>query len=215
MVNKDRTKVHRSPAKQVFDPEVVRAITARAVLAYVAIVEDGQPFCIPVVCAPYKGELLLHGSSASRLFNALAAGTPACVTITHLQALVLARSAFDSSMRYQSLMALGSARPLHDQEKSEALNALTDHLFPERRHQLRPTTKQEMQATSILAFPLTEVSIKVSSTIPEDPDPILDAGVWVGILPITATYGPPIPVDDLDPGIHSPEYISRWPINRI
>lgn len=211
----DRTKVHRAPHKQVFDPAAARRILERAIIAHVAISFDGQPYCIPVACAPFGDELLLHGSTASRLFKALSEGAPACVTITLVDALVLARSSFESSMHYQSLMALGRARSLDDEEKRPALQALTDHLFPERRSELRKSTENELKATTIVAFPLNEISIKVSSGQPDDPESDLEAGVWAGILPISSNYGVPIPAENLKPGIAVPDYISRWPKNRI
>jgi len=210
-----RTKVHRAPHKQVFDPAVARGILERAIIAHVAICVDDQPYALPVSCAPYGDELLIHGSPASRLFKALADGAPACVTVTLIDGLVLARSSFESSMHYQSLMAFGSARLLTNQEKKAALEALTDHLFPERRVSLRETTEKELNATMIVAFPLTEISIKVSAGEPDDPASDLDSRVWAGILPIASVYGAPIPAENLQEGIDVPEYISRWPENRL
>lgn len=215
MTNRDRTKVRRSPQKQTHDPRAVEEILARAIIAHVAIVLDGQPFAIPVACAPYKQEILLHGSSASRLFKVLAEGDPACVTITNLHALVLAGSAFDSSMHYQSLMAFGAARVLEEDEKISALDALVDHLFPERRAELRPSTAKEIRATSVLAFPLTEISVKISNGFPDLPEENLGRDLWVGVLPITSTYRESLATPGLDPKVPVPSYISRWPINRI
>jgi nitroimidazol reductase NimA-like FMN-containing flavoprotein (pyridoxamine 5'-phosphate oxidase superfamily) len=206
-----RTEVHRAPHKQVVDPEVVRAIFARAITAHVAIAVDGQPFALPVACAPYGEELLLHGSTASRLFRELMAGTPACVTITHIDALVLARSSFESSMHYQSLMALGRARVISEDEKRLALQALTDHLFPQRRAELRISTENEIKATAIVAFPLTEISVKVSDAQPNDSELDLDSEVWAGILPLKLTYGIPIAAENLRPDISVPDYITTWP----
>ena len=211
----DRTKVHRAPQKQVFEPEVTRRILERAIVAHVAINVEGQPYCLPVACAPMGSELLLHGSIASRLFKALMSGTPACVTITLVDALVLARSSFESSMHYHSLMALGTARILNEKEKRVALQALTDHLFPERRSDLRPSTESEIKATAILAFPLTEISIKVSNGEPDDPDTDLDADVWAGIIPISSYYETPVPAKNLKKEISLPDYITRWPKNRL
>ena len=211
----DRTKVHRAPHKQVFDPAEARRILERAIIAHVAISIDNQPYCLPVACAPFGDELLMHGSTASRLFKTLAEGAPACVTVTLVDGLVLARSSFESSMHYQSLMAFGSARLLNEDEKRPALQALTDHLFPERRSDLRKSTEKEIKATTIVAFPLNEISIKVSNGQPDDPESDLEANVWAGVLPITSTYGTPIPAMNLRPGISVPEYISRWPINRL
>lgn len=211
----DRTKVHRAPHKQVNDPAVARGILERAIIAHVAITIADQPYCLPVSCAPYGDELLMHGSVASRLFKALADGAPACVTITLVDGLVLARSSFESSMHYQSLMAFGRARLLSDEEKRPALQALTDHLFPERRAELRKSTEQELKATAVVAFPLNEISIKVSQGQPDDPESDLDAKVWAGTLPIVSNYGAPIPADNLRSGIPAPDYISRWPGNRL
>jgi hypothetical protein len=100
-------------------------------------------------------------------------------------------------------------------EKRAALQALTDHLFPNRRSELRPSTEKEIKATTVVAFPLNEISIKVSQGQPDDPESDLHAQIWAGILPITRTYGTPIPADNLRVGIDVPEYISGWPINRI
>ena len=206
----ERTEVHRSPHKQNHDPEVAKSIISRALVAHVAIAVDGQPFALPVACAPYKDELLLHGSNASRLFKALMDGTPACVTITHIEGLVVARSSFESSMHYQSLMALGSARMIGEDEKRPALQALTEHLFPQRLSELRESTVQEVSATSIVAFPLNEISVKVSNGQPKDKDIDMDSDIWAGILPIKTSYGEPIPADNLRPGIPVPDYIATW-----
>jgi len=211
----DRTKIHRAPHKQVFETGEARGILERALIAHVAITDHDQPYCLPVACAPYRNELLLHGSNASRLFKALAKGAPACITITQVDALVLARSSFESSMHYKSLMALGSARTLDGEEKRTALRALTAHLFPERNAELRESTEQEINATSILAFPLNEISVKISNGQPDDPISDLDSEVWAGIVPISIHYGIPIPADNLRPGIPVPDYISHWPENRL
>jgi uncharacterized protein len=211
----DRTKVHRAPHKQVFEPEVARGILERAIIAHVAITVDDQPYCLPVACAAFGNELLMHGSTASRLFKALSQGVPACVTITLVDGLVLARSSFESSMHYKSLMAFGCARLLSEDEKRPALQALTDHLFPQRRSELRKSTEKELKATTIVAFPLNEISMKVSHGQPDDPESDLDSNVWAGILPLSTIYGTPIPAENLRPGIPIPEYLSQWPINRL
>ncbi|MBC7464043.1 MAG: pyridoxamine 5'-phosphate oxidase family protein [Actinobacteria bacterium] len=215
MTEKNLTHLHRSPHKQTSDPLIVKEIISRAILAHVAIVVQDQPFCIPVACAPYENELLLHGSTASRLFKVLASGAPACVSITNIQALVLAASAFDSSMHYQSLMAFGSARVIEGDKKALALNALTDHLFPERRQELRESSPKELLATSVLAFPLDEISVKVSAGIPDLSSDLAASSLWVGVLPISSQYGKANPVSGLASNAEVPAYISRWPINRI
>lgn len=115
-------------------------------------------------------------------------------------------------MHYESLIALGSARILSEDEKRPALQALTDHLFPQRRAELRTSTEQEIKATSVLAFPLAEISVKVSAGQPDDLESDLDADVWAGILPIKTTYGVAIPADNLKPGLPIPHYIATWVI---
>lgn len=211
----DRTKIRRAPHKEVVGLEEARRILGRAIIAHVAITDEGQPYAIPVACAPFGDELLLHGSTASRLFKILASGAPACVTVTLVDALVLARSSFESSMHYHSLMALGSARALEGEEKRSALLTLTNHLFPERVGELRDSTDQELKATSVLAFPLNEISIKVSNGQPDDAPSDLELGIWAGVVPMTTYFGTPIPADNLKDGIDAPDYISRWPENRL
>ncbi len=211
----ERTKVRRATHKQVDDHVTLKAILARAIIAHAAISIENQPFVLPVACAPFRDELLLHGSTASRLFKALSSGVPACVNITLVDALVLARTSFDSSMNYHSLVAFGSARVIADEEKLAALNALTEHLFPGRSGELRDSSLKEMKATSVLAFPLDEISIKVSNGYVNDAESEPNTDIWAGVLPISSVYGEPTPSEDLKPGIKIPEYISHWPENRI
>lgn len=211
----ERTKVRRAAHKQVDDHATSEAILARAIIAHVAISIENQPFVLPLACAPFGNELLLHGSMASRLFKVLASGVPACVNITLVDALVLARTSFDSSMQYHSLVAFGSARVIADAEKLAALKALTEHLFPERSKELRVPSIKEMKATSVLAFPLYEMSIKVSNASVNDAHSEPETDIWAGVLPISSEYGEPIPAADLKPGIKIPQYISHWPRNRI
>jgi nitroimidazol reductase NimA-like FMN-containing flavoprotein (pyridoxamine 5'-phosphate oxidase superfamily) len=206
----DLTKIHRAPHKANFEPEVAKEIIKAAKVCHVAISINEQPFSIPVACAPYGKEILLHGSAASRLFKSLSAGANACVSITHVDALVLARSSFESSMHYRSLMAFGVARELHDEEKVSALEVLTEHLFPHRNSELRKSTPQEITATTIIAFPLDELSVKVSNGEPDDVKEDLESDVWAGFVPITITYGVPKAASNLRAGIPVPDYISTW-----
>ena len=206
-------KLRRSPHKERSDFAAREAILKRAIVAHVGITIDEQPYVLPVLCAPHNNELLLHGSTASRLFKALASGTPACVTITLVDGLVLARSTFHSSMHYQSLMAFGHGRELIElDEKRLALQALSDHLFPHRRAELRKSTEQEIKATSVVSFPLDQITIKVSDGQPKDDKEDLEAQIWAGILPMQTIYGKPIPAEDLKFDLTAPEYIKNWPL---
>ena len=186
----------------------------QSLVAHVGIVEDGQPFVLPVVAARVGDRLLLHGSSASRLMKTIASGAPICVTLTILDGLVLARSAFESSMNYRSAMILGSARALEGAEKLDAFLHLTEKLFPERSKELRSTTEQETKATLMVSMPLNEASVKISNKFPADPVEEYSLPIWAGVLPIKHTYGEPIPDPNLIPGTPIPDYLSRWPEGR-
>ena len=208
---KRATSVKRIPHKESHDRKDLLEILSRSRVAHVAI-DDGGPIILPVAIAPWKegNELLLHGSAASRLFRKLSEGAPACVSLTILEGLVLARSAFESSMNYKSLIAFGSGRSLEGVEKEEALLALTEHLFPERTKELRDSTEKELKATTIIAFPLDDYTVKVSDKEPEDPESDLSERVWAGVVPVDQVLGTPIPASNLDPSIPLPGYIERW-----
>lgn len=208
---KRATPIKRSPHKGSERREDLLDILKRSRIAHVAI-DDSGPVVIPVAIAPWRdgSELLLHGSTASRLFKKLSEGAPACVSLTTLDALVLARSSFESSMHYKSLIAFGSARSLDGSEKEEALIALTEHLFPERSKELRPSTERELKATSILALPLDDYTVKVSNGEPKDPEEDLSLPNWAGIVPVHQVIGEPRAAKNLDPRIPAPEYIKRW-----
>lgn len=213
----DRTRVRRLPEKAVADIEALYQLLDAAVVAHLAVVDAGQPFVLPVACARDGDRLLLHGSTGSRLFRTLAAGAPTCATVTLLDGLVLARSAFESSMHYRSAMILGVATALQGDDQLEGLRILTEHLLPGRWAQLRPPTRKELAATAVLALPLTEWSVKISNSPPDDDPADLDAPVWAGTVPLTVVPGAPVPAPDLT-GSHNPagdlaaigEQVRRW-----
>jgi uncharacterized protein len=202
-----RTAVRRLPEKQRQDRVVLDAILDDGVVAHVAIVDDGQPYALPMAYARDGDRLLLHGSTASRLARALADGVPVCVTVTHLDGLVLARSAFESSMHYRSAMVLGRCRLVRDPRA--ALERLTEALLPGRWSEVREVRDRELAATSVLELPIEEWSVKVSDGDPEDPaeDQALD--IWAGVVPIEQRYGAPRPAADLRPGIPAPGSLER------
>lgn len=206
------TTIKRAPHKSRQDQESKERILNRAITAHVGVEIDGQPFVLPVLVAPFKGGLILHGSTASRLFKKLSEGAKACVTITLIDGLVLARSTFHSSMHYQSLMAFGTGNLLEGEEKRDAANALSDHLMPGRRAELRESMDQELKATSIIYFPLNEWSIKVSDYAPKDDPEDIETEVWAGVLPMQTVYGQPIDAPDLKFELSAPEYIKTWPL---
>ena len=206
-----RTDVRRLPEKQVRDVSALHAILDEAVHASVGFQVDGQPFVLPMACARDGDHLLLHGSTGSRLMRALAAGAPVCVSVTHLDGLVYARSAFESSMRYRSASVLGTATEVPAAERLHALEVLTEHLLPGRWAELRAPHAKELAATSVLRVPLDEWSVKVSTGFSEDPDEDLDEPVWAGVLPMRVAYGDPVDAPDLAPARPAPLHVTGRP----
>lgn len=209
-----RTAVRRAPEKQVRDRTALDALLDAALVAHVAVVDDGLPYVVPLGCARDGDRLLLHGSTGSRAFRALAAGAPTCATVTILDGVVVARSQFESSMNYRSAMVLGRCTPLQDEDKAAALEVLARHLLPGMEQQRRPTRK-EVAATSILALPLREWSLKVSAKDGPDDDPgDLDLPVWAGVVPLRHGWGEPRPAPDLRGTYPVPPAVSTWPEGR-
>ena len=204
----ERTSIRRLPEKASSDPAALHALLDAAKVAHVAFVDGTGPVNIPVASARDDDRLLLHGSTGSRLFRTLAAGAEVCATVTLLDGLVLARSAFESSMHYRSAVILGTPVPVTD--KVAALRAMSEAWMPGRWETLRPPTGKELAATMVLALPLTEWSLKISDGHPDDLPEDLDAPVWAGVLPVETSYGDPVPAPDLrgDPPV--PAYLSEW-----
>ena len=209
--SRGRTKVRRLPEKQIDDRAALHQILDAARVAHVAITDaDGQPYVLPVAFGRDGDFVIVHGSTGSRLFRALAAGEPTCFTVTLLDGLVLARSAFESSMHYRSAMVFGSCEVVPDDDVLRCLRVLTDHLMPGRWAQLRAPTVKEIAATMLLRLPLLEWSVKVSDRWPDDPPEDLSEPVWAGVLPITSAFGTPLPAPDLTHAIEPPDYVAQW-----
>jgi uncharacterized protein len=196
-----RTRIRRLPEKAVDDVAALHAILDAARVAHVAFIDEGRPVNIPTGAARDGDRLLLHGSTGSRLFRRLADGVEVCATVTLLDGMVLARSAFESSMHYRSAMIFGRAAEVDD--KVAALHAMSESWLPGRWATLRPPHAKELAATMVLALPLDEWSVKVSDGPPDDDPDDLDAPVWAGVLPIVTSYGEPVPAPDLR-GDHRP-----------
>jgi nitroimidazol reductase NimA-like FMN-containing flavoprotein (pyridoxamine 5'-phosphate oxidase superfamily) len=205
-----RTRVRRIPEKAVHDVEVLHAILDAGFMAHVAVVDQGQPYVVPVGYARDGDRVLFHGSTKSRLFTALAGGAPTCFSVTLLDGLVLARSAFESSMHYRSVMVLGHCTKLVDDEKSRALRVISDHRLPGRWSEIREPSEQEDKATLVLTLSLDECSVKVGNGPPDDVPSDVDRPVWAGVVPIVETFGTPIDAPDLLPGLQVPDYVRAW-----
>lgn len=203
----ERTRIRRLPEKATTDRAALHALLDAAKVAHVAFM-DGGPVNIPVAAARDGDQLLLHGSTGSRLFRTMTAGTEVCATVTLLDGLVLARSAFESSMHYRSAVIHGVPTVVTD--KLSALRVMSEAWMPGRWETLRLPTSKELAATLVVALPLTEWSVKISDGHPDDPPDDLDAPVWAGVLPVVTSYGDPVPAPDLrgDPPV--PAYLSEW-----
>ena len=198
----ERTRVRRLPARGVFDRAAIYGILDEAIVCHVAFAVDGQPYAIPTGYARIGDALYLHGSAASRMVRQLSGGVDVCVTVTIVDGLVLARSAFHHSMNYRSAVVLGRARLVTERdEKETALRCFTDHIVPGRWAEVRPITDQELKGTSVLALPIEEASAKVRTGPPLDDDEDLEWPVWAGVVPLVTTAGAPVPDAHVKPGL--------------
>jgi nitroimidazol reductase NimA-like FMN-containing flavoprotein (pyridoxamine 5'-phosphate oxidase superfamily) len=208
----ERTKLRRLPERAAYDRETVHAILDEGFICHVGFVVGEQPHVIPTGYVRVRETLYLHGSSGSRL--GLRTGMPVCVTVTLLDGIVLARSAFHHSFQYRSVVVLGRTRLVTDaDEKDAALSALVDHIVPGRSADVRAGDRKELAATAVLALPLEEVSAKVRTGDPKDEEEDYDLPYWAGILPLALEPGPPVPDSRLKPGIPVPPYVTAWSRN--
>jgi uncharacterized protein len=188
-----RTKVRRLSKRAVYDKAQVHAILDEGFLCHVGFTQDDQPFVIPTLYARSGETLYMHGSGASRMLKTLARGVDVCVTVTLVDAYVLARSAFHHSMNYRSVTVLGRARMVaEDAEKMAALRVITDHIVPGRWDEVRGPNELEMKQTVVLALPLEEVAAKVRMGPPADDEEDYALPIWAGIVPIHSQLGEPV-----------------------
>ena len=205
----DRTSLRRLPERARYDTETVHAILDEGFICHVAFVVHGQPYALPTGYARIGETLYLHGSTGSRL--GLRPAMDVCVTVTLLDGIVLARSAFHHSFQYRSVMVLGRTQLVTDvSEKEAALDALVEHFMPGRTADARAGSRRELAATAVLAVPLEEVSAKVRTGDPKDDEEDYALPVWAGILPLALTPGDPVPDSRLEPGIAVPAYVKDW-----
>jgi len=188
-----RTKVRRLSKRAVYDKAQVHAILDEGFLCHVGFTQDSHPFVIPTLYARSGDTLYMHGSGASRMLKTLAQGVDVCVTVTLVDAYVLARSAFHHSMNYRSVTVLGRARLVAEEaERMEALRVITDHIVPGRWDEVRGPNELEMKQTVVLALPLEEVAAKVRTGPPADDEEDYALPIWAGIVPIHTQLGKPV-----------------------
>lgn len=208
--HRSRVALRRHPERGSHDRATINLILDEALFCHVGFVIGAQPFVIPTIHARSHDRLFIHGSSASRMLRALGDRIPVCVTVTILDGLVLARSVFDHSMNYRSVVVLGTAHPLEDDgEKTEALRTIVEHVMPGRWAQARHPTPKEMKATSVLSLSLEEASAKIRVGPPKDDPDDLTLPVWAGEVPIRLQYLAPRPDPALSPGIDLPANVGR------
>ena len=206
-----RTRIRRVPARAVYDRAAIDAILDEALLAHLAFALDGQPYAIPTLQARVGDCVYFHGSAASRAIRALSAGAPACLTVTLLDGLVLARSAFHHSVNYRSVVVLGTRAPGRGPGRApRRAAAFTERLVPGRWGEVRPPSPAELKGTRVLAMSLDESSAKIRSGPPvEEPEDYARA-VWAGVIPLRTETGAPVPSPGLVPGVVPSAAVEEW-----
>jgi nitroimidazol reductase NimA-like FMN-containing flavoprotein (pyridoxamine 5'-phosphate oxidase superfamily) len=207
----ERTRVVREPQRGIYDRETIYKILDEGFVCHVGFTVDGQPYVIPTMFARVGDAIYFHGSAASRMLRGAGEGMPVCITVTLADGLVLARSVFNHSMNYRSVVALGQAELVDTpDEKITALHAFTEKILPGRWNDVRQPNEKELKATSILRLPLTEVSAKVRSGPPEDDAEDYALRVWAGVVPLRLAAEAPVRDERCDASIPVPHYAACY-----
>jgi nitroimidazol reductase NimA-like FMN-containing flavoprotein (pyridoxamine 5'-phosphate oxidase superfamily) len=206
----DTTRIRRLPDRGAYDKETIYQIVDEALICHVGFVQDERPFVIPTLIARDGDAILLHGASSSRMMRHIAAGESVCITTTHVDGLVLARSVFHHSVNYRSALLFGSGSLLEGKEKFAAMANFTNKLIPGRWDDARQPNKNEMKATAVVAIPIDMASAKVRVGPPGDDEEDYALDVWAGVLPIAQRFLTPQDDPRLKPGITVPNYIREY-----
>jgi nitroimidazol reductase NimA-like FMN-containing flavoprotein (pyridoxamine 5'-phosphate oxidase superfamily) len=205
----DRNRVQRIPARGQYDKATVYDILDAGFLCHVGFVVDGQPYVIPTLYGRQGDHIYLHGASSSRMLKTLAQGIDVCVTVTHVDALVLARSVFHHSMNYRSVVLFGSAQQVEGADKLPGLRAISNNVLAGRWEEARGPNSKELKATTVLRLEIDSASAKIRSGPPGDDEEDYALPIWAGILPLTQSFGPPEPDPRLAEGIPQPASLRR------
>jgi uncharacterized protein len=206
-----RTTVKRLPKRADYNRENINDILDEGFVCHVGFVVDGQPFVIPTGYARVDNHIYIHGSAASRMLRSLSIGIDVCLTVTIVDGIVLARSAFHHSMNYRSVVVFGKALPIEDPvEKMEALFALSEHIIPGRWKDVREPNEQEMKATLVLKLPLEEASAKIRTGPPLDDEADYEIPVWSGVLPLNLNPSSPLADDHTSSNAAIPDYVTNY-----
>ncbi len=206
----DKTRIRRLPERAVSDRATIDDILDEGFVCHAAYVIDGRPVVIPTLYVRDRDRVLIHGSNSMGLSRAVHAGSPLSIAVTHFDGLVVARSAFNSSANYRSVVIHGRGRILEGEEKSAAFDLIVDRLIPGRLADLRPSTATEMAQTTVISVDLDEMSAKVRSGGPVDDPSDLEQEVWAGVVPIELNIGAAIPAPDLREGMELPDYLNPY-----
>lgn len=211
LITTQRSQVKRLPQRADYELQTIYNILDEGLICYVGFVVNNQPFVIPTAYGRINDKLYIHGSPASRMLRSLVGAIEVCVTVTLLDGLVLARSAFHHSMNYRSVVIFGKAEIVGaESEKLEALQAFTEHVVPGRWDEVRQPTRQELQGTLVLSLPITEASAKVRTGAPNDDEADYNLPIWAGVLPLLLTPGNPIADSRLQSGIKIPAHVTNY-----
>jgi len=211
----EKTRVKRLHERGHYDRETVYAILDAGFICHVGYLIDDQPYVTPTSYWREGDRLYWHGSSASRMLRTISKGIKVCLTVTHVDGLVLARSGFHSSINYRAVMAFGEAEVIADpQHKEQALKAFVEHVTPGRWALLRPLTSQELKGTTVLSMKLSELSAKVRTGPPKDDEEDYALPIWAGVLPLRMTAGPPEPDPRLTAEVPIPDHAQRFALER-
>jgi nitroimidazol reductase NimA-like FMN-containing flavoprotein (pyridoxamine 5'-phosphate oxidase superfamily) len=212
----NRNRVRRRGERGRFDRKTIYDILDAAMVAHISYVIDGQPFCTPTGFWREDDKLYWHGSSASRMIRSQSAGLPVCVTVTHLDAIVMARSGFHHSVNYRSVMAFGKAGLVTDAaEKARAMDGFVDRFFPGRSKEIRPATVQEIKATSFVVMPIDEASGKIRATHVSDDEEDYALPIWTARIPVRQVLGEAEPCPRQLPGLPVPEGMRPYQAGRL
>lgn len=209
-----RTTLKRLPKRGDFERDAIFAILDESFICHVGFIVGGKPVVIPTSYVRVADDIYIHGSAASRMLRSLDEGVDVCVTVTLIDGLVLARSAFHHSMNYRSVVIFGKANAVDEsEEKSLALHAFTEHVVPGRWADVRPPDENELRATLVLRLRLAEVSAKVRTGPPIDDDEDYNLAVWAGVVPLKLIAGAPVTDDRVPAGIEAPDYVREYSRN--
>lgn len=203
----ERNQVRRIAKRGKYDKETIFEILDKSFLCHISFCLNEQPFTIPTLFARVDDAIYIHGSHISRMLKTLAEGVSLCLTVTLVDGLVLARSAFHHSINYRSAVIFGTGTLVESEaEKNLALKAISDNILPERWEDCREPNPKELNVTSVIKIEIEDASAKIREGMPIDDDSDMDLPVWAGILPIKQTFGEPIPDENLSPKIQIPDY---------